>query len=270
MALICGEKFKWSIQLVANEHEERLAALEEMTDWLKTKTDITLDDAEKIWFILLEALWMTDRVPVQHDFNRRLAALIKIFDVDHVKIWTEAFIKQISTRWSNIDKHRQDKFMALVRYFYEELIDWVEKNNQERYLQDLFVEVLKDGPGMGFRTHFVDVVFDNMSRFTKKDTTHAKYYLMPFVDVFCNSHSQVALVKRIDFRLITPMLEDQGDELFGFHIDDYLKLLRTISSTLNASVKTPDPSRDIQKLRMDTNAKVKEEIATILKSNNQK
>ena len=265
MAEICGQKFLWAQELVANEHETREKALKDTVNWLKTQTTLDELDAAKIWVILDQALWMTDRVLTQHAFCHELADIIKELPQPLVEPFINAFYTRMLDRWSQLDKYRVEKFYVLVRYFTVAVIQYKRENNQMNDLPDFFRSILTSDHGVGLQTHFVDVIKDELPSLIRDVAPNGNIMLKPFFEFFTNNDINVALIKRINVDIIDPFLESLGSNFFGTDLDVIIKFLRGFISLLNAAVKRGSSINvNIFELRNQVGSKARQVLAMVL------
>ena len=264
MAEICGQKFLWAQELVANEHETREEALKETVKWLKTQTTLEPLDAAKIWVILDQALWMTDRTLTQHDFCQKLANIIKELPEPLVEPFVNAFYARMLERWNNLDKYRVEKFYVLVRYFTVALIQYKREHDQLKTFPDLFRTILTSDNGAGLQTHFVDVIKDELPALIRDVQPEGNIMLKPFFETFTNEDHKIALIKRINVDIIDPFLESLGSKFFGTDLNMIIKFIRGFISLLNAAIKRPNVSTTIFELRLQVASKARNVLAMVL------
>ena len=265
MTEICGQKFLWAQQLVANEQETREEALSQMTDWLKTQKTLTDDDAEKIWYVLWNALWMTDRVLTQHAFCDKICQILDVLQKDCTHPFIEQFFVVMQGYWERLDKWRTEKFLVLGRKFLDKIVEYCKENNEIEYIPQLIEKAFSLEKGNAFKLHIVDVMVDYLHEFITKDTKVGYLYLNPFVNIYTKSHNQSSLVNRINDRIITPLIDSLGEIFFGEDEDAALKYLRSLQASLNYSIKHPDSNVKIQNLRMDKRQELREVLVAVNK-----
>ncbi len=66
--------------------------------------------------------WMSDKIPVQQELADRLSQIIQSFPVDRCHEFITAFYDTLMREWVGIDVLRMDKFMSLVRKFFNQTL----------------------------------------------------------------------------------------------------------------------------------------------------
>lgn len=266
MAKVAGTEFKWGTKLVANEQETRDKALEEVTEWLKTVEKLDVLDARKIWFAFFHALWMTDRVLTQHEFCMKLSSILKVISLPNAEVYITQFFIEMAEQWGTLDKWRIEKYLVLVRKFNNEIMDWAKQNNKMDFVLDLWKEILNMEKGAGLKLQFIDVIESYLAPIVQENTSKNGEYLKPYTAVFCDAHNQTTLVIRIYEKIVEPLIETEGEYMFGNDTDATLHFFRGLVSKLNNAVKHPDPNPRVADLRMTTCQKCREIVAAILKA----
>lgn len=266
MAEICGQKFLWAQQLVANEQEDREEALKQTIEWLKKQPQLEDEDALKIWYLLDNALWMTDRVLTQHAFCHELANIIKKLPDPLVSPFITAFYRRMLDRWTDLDQYRVEKFYVLVRYFTEEMISYKREHKLLNTLPELFRYILSSEHGVGLQMHFIDVISDQLPSLVRDLGSEGSTLLRPFCETFVTDDSHVALILRLNKAIIDPLLESLGQKFFGTDIEVIIKFIRGLISMLNGALKKGNTiSPQIFDLRNNQASKAREVLAMVLK-----
>lgn len=270
MAQICGKPFPFGPRIASDEQEERLAALAEITEWLKKQDVFTEMDGQKLWYVLRNGLWKTDMVLVQHDFCKKIAAMIEQLPQGFVKVFIETFFTGTAKEWGTIDKWRIEKFMVLVRYFVNEIFKWVKENNEYEFLEQLFVTILKLEIGIGIILHFIDVVVEPLMNLVKEDPKNNSKFLKPFCSSFVNSNTKTSVAFRIYEKIIEPIVQSDGEYIFGNDIDGSLHFLRGLLDITNKSLKTStEVNQNVLQKRFDAANSIRASIKTILDAKKQ-
>ncbi|OHS97530.1 Nucleolar protein,Nop52 containing protein [Tritrichomonas foetus] len=269
-AEICGVPFPFGARIASDELDERLKAVDESIAWLKDQKKFDIDDGQKLWYVYLNGLWKTDLWQNQHALARKLSNILLEIPDFQCEIYISSFFTGVGKEWSHLDKWRIEKFLVLVRAFVETIFEWAKKNNKiETYIPQLCTDVLSLQNCIGLQLQFIDVIADPLSALMKKDTKIGGEYLKPFSSIFAKSHSQAALVIRINDKLIEPLMKSDGESLFGNDIDAILKFMRGFISLLNSSLKQQESSPRVAQIRYDTAAQVRQLIADILTAKEQ-
>jgi hypothetical protein len=82
---------------------------------LAAKDDIEEFEMQKIWKGFYFCMWMSDKVPVQQELARTLAASMHMFKPAVALKYYQAFLQMMSNEYINLDQHRVNKFMSLIR-----------------------------------------------------------------------------------------------------------------------------------------------------------
>jgi hypothetical protein len=264
MATVCGERFTFGPGIASDDHLTRENAFAEMIAWLSFRPDLTADDAGHIWHVTLHGLWKTDLVPTQHDFCRKISAAMFDFPDATTRSFIRAFFVTTSAEWGNLDKWRVNKFLILVRYFVDELVSWARQNGSLDFLTEVFELVLGLKTGVGLQLQFIDVIAPYLPDLVQNTGGNGVRFARPFTALFANSLIQHALVKRINEKIVQPMIATDGESLFGSDSEAALKFMRGLLGMLNATVKKPEGSDELRQLRFDTIKQLKLRIASML------
>ena len=263
MVKICGQDFLWAQELVANEQETRDQALADTTDFLSKQKELTEKDSRDVWYLLWNALWMTDRVLTQHDFCARICKIIDVLPKENVHIFMEAFFYIMSDKWETLDKWRTEKYLVLGRKFLDKIVEYCKANNEIEYIPEIVKYALHTEKGNALKMHVVDVIVDYLPEFVQIDTKKAYVYLGPFVEYFTKEHGKPSVSSRINERIITPLIDSIGEVFFGDDEEAALKYLRSLQASLNYAAKHPDPCRRNQELIMQKQQEVREVLVAI-------
>ena len=57
---ICGSPFPFGAKIASDDHEIRLQAIDDTFGWLKQQNNLTVQDGEALWYVLLNESWKTD------------------------------------------------------------------------------------------------------------------------------------------------------------------------------------------------------------------
>lgn len=267
MAQICGKAFPFGPRIASDEHSERLAALAELTEWLRAQEALTELDAQKIWYVLRSGLWKTDMVLVQHDFCKRLAVLVRELPPALVPPFVEAFFTGTAKEWGTIDKWRIEKFMVLVRYLFAEVLAWVRSRSDYAFLERLLAAVLSLEVGIGLVLHFIDVAAEPLLALVREAPRENARFLKPFCASFVNSNTKTSVALRIHDRFIEPIVSSDGEFVFGNDVDGALHFLRGLLDITNKALKSQtEANQDVLRKRFEVAAGLRASIKAILEA----
>ncbi|KAH0795200.1 Nucleolar protein,Nop52 containing protein [Histomonas meleagridis] len=270
MATICGNPFPYGPKIASDEQDEREEALAEIIEWLKKQTQFDEEDGQKLWYVLINGLWKTDMVLVQHSFCKKISAILFKIPQQFVKTFMSTFFSGMAKQWGQLDKWRIEKFLVLVRYFLNTIIEWCQKNNEIEFLLQLFNEVLSLETGTGLQLQFIDVITEPLTKLIKENTKKNSKLAKPFFEVFSSATTKTGLVLRIHEKLVEPLINSDGEFFFGNDVEASLNFFRYFINILNKSLKTPaEVVQQVLQLRYDVAAQVRLEIKTILEVQSQ-
>lgn len=115
---------------------------------------------------------MQDRPIIQHELAQRLASMIHLIAEDRAILFLRAFWQTMLREWNGIDKHRLDKFYALMRYFLNQSFQFVANHGWDKDVLQAVMQVLKDLPlspnptisKIGVQFHVLDVLSDELNK----------------------------------------------------------------------------------------------------------
>jgi hypothetical protein len=134
-------------------------------------------------------IWMQDRPVIQHELAQRLARMIHLISEDRAVLFLRAFWQTMLREWNGIDKHRLDKFYALMRYFLNETFALVKSNHWSKDLTQTVMQVLQDFPlnpsptvvKAGVQFHVLDVFLEELEKIEPQFITQVCYILSLFL-----------------------------------------------------------------------------------------
>lgn len=264
--MICGKPFPYGPDIASDDHSVRERALAKIIVFVSELTEMSDADGEKLWYVIRNGLWKTDGVMTQHDFCRKISAAL--FDVPEsvTKVFIHTFFTSFGDDWGKVDKWRIEKYHVLVRYFLDKVHEWAKSNKNEDYLITVYQDVLSMQTGTGLQLQFVDVVTPYVTDLVRNGGSDGARFVKPFSFVFAKSHNQPALVRKIYDKLIDPLLESDGESLFGCDVDATLHFVRGLVSLLGKVVKEQETNQQIIQLRFATLKRARAVIAEILKA----
>lgn len=250
--------------MACDDQSVREAALGKAIVFISGLTEMNEEDGKRWWYVVRNGLWKTDGVLTQHDFCKKISAAIFSVPANLVKTFIDTFFVSFGEEWGRVDKWRIEKYLVLVRYFIDKIHEWIKETKDEEYLIGLYERILNMKQGMGLQMQFVDVVTPYVVDFVRNDTKEGSKFVKPFTALFCQSHSQAALVRRIGEKFVTPLIDSEGESLFGNDIDESLRFFRGLVSLLGKCVKEEEPNPQIAQLRFTTLTQCRSIVAAIL------
>ncbi|EKX32286.1 hypothetical protein GUITHDRAFT_44863, partial [Guillardia theta CCMP2712] len=134
-----------------------------------------LDESEhlKVWKALFYCYWMSDKVPIQQELAKKLAALIHDFpNTEQSERFILAFYKTMQREWAGIDRLRLDKFYNLIRCFQLETFRYLAKQGWEEEAVGRINTIIEEGPlclrsekfmSLGLQLHMIDIFLDEVT-----------------------------------------------------------------------------------------------------------
>lgn len=274
---ICGSPFPFGAKIASDDHEIRLQAIDDTFEWLKQQNNLTVQDGEALWYVLLNGLWKTDGWQNQHALAKHLSTILSIdFPPDsniNKETIISSFFSCFGNEWGKIDKWRIEKFLVFVRQFVNAIIQWAKDNQKLDYLPSLFKEIMNLPNCIGLQLQFIDVIQEPLHDLMAMTITYPQGqlnepadFLKPFSAIFADSATQAALIIRINDKIIEPLLESDGESLFGNDIDAILHFMRGLISKLNTTLKHQHSNQNVLQIRYKTADRVRSLIADILKA----
>lgn len=181
-------------QLASNNRKVRENALETLQKYLNTKQfkHATQMQFNKLWKGLYFAMWFSDRPRPQQRLANELGELHMIYfdkadnkspseelttnDEAFIK-FSKGFWKIICMEWFNIDRHRIDKYLLLVRRVLYNQLKYLRERKWNHVVVDAYLErVLKWLPLSakakvynGVPLHIMDIILDEWERLAQSD-----------------------------------------------------------------------------------------------------
>ncbi|CAI4058099.1 hypothetical protein SKDZ_04G3120 [Saccharomyces kudriavzevii ZP591] len=180
-------------QLSSNNRRTRENALEALKKYLTAKQsrENKQTQANKLWKGLYYAMWFSDRPRPQQRLANELGELHGLYfdpkdnsNADELTINDEAFIKfskgfwkVICFEWFNIDRHRLDKYLLLVRRVLFNQLKYLQSRNwNKKVVGEYIAQVLRWLPlsgspkvYTGIPLHIIDILLDEWERLLKDE-----------------------------------------------------------------------------------------------------
>ncbi|EDO18691.1 hypothetical protein Kpol_1055p47 [Vanderwaltozyma polyspora DSM 70294] len=181
-------------QLASNNKKVRDNALDKLTKYLNTRQfkESKQLQYDKLWKGLYFAMWFSDRPRPQQRLASELGSLHSLYfsnkdnksTEDKLTVNDEAFVKfskafwkVMCIEWLNIDRHRLDKYLLLIRRVLFQQLKYLQSREWNSNLVDTYIEkVLKGIPLSGdvkiyngIPMHITDILLDEWERIMRNE-----------------------------------------------------------------------------------------------------
>ncbi|KAJ1991820.1 hypothetical protein GGI26_003714 [Coemansia sp. RSA 1358] len=154
------------------DKDVRDSALASIRHRFSTENDIAYIDMLRHWKALFYCFWLSDMPLVQQELAWDLADLILVCSGDNRVQFVRAFWETVCREWFDIDKHRLDKYLLLMRRVVFFTFRSMQRNSWDRQLVSDYLKVYQEYPvnssepkvPNSIRTHVADVYIDEMVR----------------------------------------------------------------------------------------------------------
>jgi hypothetical protein len=265
MFVVCGEPFLFGPRIASDEHSVREDAFAELVVWISKQSEMSDEDCDRIWEVIIHGLWKTDLVPVQNDFCRKISASIHDFPEQIAKTFIRTFFVRSSKKWGTFDRFRIDKFLVLVRCFVNRVVPWARETSNLDFLLELSEIILGLQSGLGLQLQFVDLILPYLPVLVQSGGFDGARFVAPFTTFFADAEFGLPLIKRIREKLVQPLIESEGAMLFDDDMDAALRFLRGLEGRLNTAVKKLG-NEGIMNVRFETLKELKPAIVAIVKA----
>ncbi|KAF2739925.1 hypothetical protein EJ04DRAFT_483391 [Polyplosphaeria fusca] len=158
--------------MASSDKKTRDQALTSLRAYLAAQTQISPLDLLKLWKGLFYCLYMQDKPAQQQRLSRDLASLVSTLRPDVVLPFLGAFWTTMAREWGNIDTHRMNKYLYLIRQYVHASFAWVARGGWKEGVVGSHGRVLEEGPLSagdvkvpdGLRYHVLDVFVDEVER----------------------------------------------------------------------------------------------------------
>ncbi|KAJ2795713.1 hypothetical protein H4S07_006408, partial [Coemansia furcata] len=139
---------------------------------LARKDEFTYMEMLRHWKALFYCFWLSDKPVVQQELSWELANLILVCKGSNNVSFVRAFWETMCREWFDIDKHRIDKYLLLVRRVVFFTFSSMQQSGWDQQLVDQYLQVYQDfaahptDPKVpnSSRTHLADVYVDELVR----------------------------------------------------------------------------------------------------------
>ena len=108
-------EYAWFLCLTRADRRLRNQSLDSLRAFLSSRKTLDPSEACKLWQGLYYALYMADRTLAQQALATDLGALVEAVPPSARRTWLRGFWAVMARRWTEIDAHRMNKFLLLVR-----------------------------------------------------------------------------------------------------------------------------------------------------------
>ncbi|KAF5096589.1 hypothetical protein DV451_004179 [Geotrichum candidum] len=163
-------------KLAANDRPTRDKALEALGNFLQTSKKIPEMEALKLWRGLFYSMWFSDRPRTQQKLADDLAGLLSKLKPVNFFTFLDAFWVIMAREWENLDVHRLDKFLMLLRRYVTATFrrlkaegwdsKWVEDYN--KVARHIPLNTPDHKVSNGIRFHMFDIYLDELEHVVKE------------------------------------------------------------------------------------------------------
>ncbi|KAJ1907937.1 hypothetical protein LPJ81_000431 [Coemansia sp. IMI 209127] len=172
MVELTAQELAFGKRLAHVDKDVRDRALESISRVLSTHESISYMDMLRHWKALFYCFWLSDKPLVQQELAWDLAKLVLICNGDNRVTFVRAFWETLCREWFDIDKHRIDKYLLLMRRVVYFALKSMESNDWDEQLVAEYVNVYQEYPvnpsdpkvPNSIRTHVADIYVDEIVR----------------------------------------------------------------------------------------------------------
>ncbi|KAJ2558342.1 hypothetical protein EV175_000838 [Coemansia sp. RSA 1933] len=172
MVELTAQELAFGKRLAHVDKDVRDRALESISHVLSTEESISYMDMLRHWKALFYCFWLSDKPLVQQELSWDLANLILVCKGDNRVTFVRAFWETVCREWFDVDKHRVDKYLLLMRRVVYFTLKSMESSSWDEQLVSDYMEVYHTYPVSpsdlkvpnGIREHVADVYIDEIVR----------------------------------------------------------------------------------------------------------
>ncbi|KAJ2659934.1 hypothetical protein IWW48_003229 [Coemansia sp. RSA 1200] len=172
MAELTANELAFGKRLAHVDKEIRDRALTSISNVLSTEKSLAYMDVLRHWKALFYCFWLSDKPLVQQELAWDLASLILACKGDNRVKFVRAFWETVSREWFDVDKHRVDKYLLLMRRIVFFTFKSMESSGWDENLVSGYMRVYQDYPvnpsdprvPNSIRTHVADIYIDEIAR----------------------------------------------------------------------------------------------------------
>ncbi|KAJ1961830.1 hypothetical protein GGI12_003028 [Dipsacomyces acuminosporus] len=154
------------------DKEVRDQAVGKLSATLSQEREFSYMDMLRQWKALFYCFWLSDKPLVQQELSWSLANMVLSCKGANRTLFVRAFWETICREWFDIDKHRVDKYLLLVRRVVFFTFRSMEQGNWDAELVREYLDIAKEFPANpsdpkipnSMRLHMADVYVDELVR----------------------------------------------------------------------------------------------------------
>lgn len=176
----------------STDRPTRDKALEALGKFLQTSKTIPEMELLKLWRGLFYSMWFSDRPRTQQKLADELANLLSKLQAVNFFPFLDAFWAIMAREWENLDQHRLDKFLMLLRRYVTatfrrlKLEEWDNEwiTGYIKVAQHIPFNILDGKVSNGIRLHMFDIYLDELVRVAKEGAEIADEENIDWKDLF--------------------------------------------------------------------------------------
>lgn len=205
----------------------REKGLQALTAWLTRKASIDGHDMARIWKGLFYCFWHSDKTPIQMELADKLASIVSQLSDEVAFLYFSVFIDTMRREWFGIDHLRLNKFLMLIRQFFNQLLRMLQKRKWQTALVSQYTALLQsevllptdNQRATGLAYHVCDVwlpeVIKVVSESNKPPSSATLALLLqPFCEALTHA-DEVAMVRRVRESVFDLVLEQMHEPSEG-------------------------------------------------------
>jgi ribosomal RNA-processing protein 1 len=131
---------KLARKLAHVDKEVRMAGLDNVRSFLRTKRGLPHDEMMKLWSGLFYCMWHSDKPLVQQELARSLSGLVHDIGWRDAVSFYACFAETMCRKWQGIDRLRLDKYYDLLRCMSQDVLKLLSTRRWEAEVVSAFLE----------------------------------------------------------------------------------------------------------------------------------
>jgi ribosomal RNA-processing protein 1 len=186
-----------------------------------------------LWEGLFFSFWHSDKSPYQKDLAEKISKLFtQIGQIDHQKLWFEAFLYIANSHWDRVDNYRIDKYLMFLRFQLHEVLQFLKQHEYSREtVMDWFNDLIRklfseeNTTSKGIPLQLCDVFLQELNKIDAEGISYKGIAILlePFLQSLGTCRNKI-LLQRITEKVFAPMLENNvtptGDTSSNEDTDD--------------------------------------------------